>query len=269
MSFLDTIKAAVSGGSSNPTPSGPTPAPVEVYNNSGTIVDPNQGHPSNQQQSQQTQQPSDPELSLEDIFFKAPENNQNNQSNQTQQQGQNQNQQQQQEAPVELAPGYTAQNLLEQVRQINMTTLLPEEQVQKALSGDSQALIGLINTSTQMSVALAVKQALELSQKSTKASLDAFTPTISSQVKNAQFESIYTDPRFSSPFLKPMVENLVSKIRERDPSATPEQIKETLPALIQHSMNSFNLADDSIKNRGTSQGARKQAEVNLDEFWNS
>ena len=261
MSFLDTIKAAVSGSSPNTTPNGPIPAPVEVYNNSGSIVD-----PSVQQNNSSTASPSPtptPEPSLEDIFFKAHEpKNQDPNPNPTPTAPGT-------PAPVELAPGYTAQNLLDQVRQINMASLLPEEQMQKALSGDTQALIGLLNTSTQMATALAVKQALELSKKSTEASLEAFTPKIGAQVKNAQFEAIYTDPRFSSPFLRPMVENLVSKIRERDPSATPDQIKETLPALIQHSMNSFNLADDSIKSRGTSSGAKKVAEVNLDEFWNS
>lgn len=272
MSFLESIRGAVSAKSAQvPTQQGPAQQggqpPVQVFTNTGQLkTDGTAATPLPSPAPAPTPTPQ----SLEELFA-AP----------TPAPAQNENQNQPgapapapaPNAPVELAPGFTQQNLLDNIRNVNIAPMLNQEVVTAALGGDAQAFMQLLNTSTQLGAALAIKQSLDLSKSTLDARLKDYGTEVDSRVKDAQYNEIYSDPRFSSPLLRPMVENLVTKIRQKDPNASVSQIKETLPSLIQYTVNNLNLAEDQIsqtRNAGTTKITEKApASVNLDEFWNT
>lgn len=270
MSFLESIRGAVSAKASQaPAQQGPAQqggqSQVQVFDNSGKLKTENHAAAPPPSPSPA---PAPTPQSIEELFAApapAPAPAQNQSATPAPAPAPN--------APVELAPGFTQQNLLDNIRNVNIAPMLNQEVVTAALGGDAQAFMQLLNTSTQLGAALAIKQSLDLSKSTLDARLKDYGTEVDSRVKDAQYSEIYSDPRFSSPLLRPMVENLVTKIRQKDPNASVSQIKETLPSLIQYTVNNLNLAEDQIsqtRNAGTTKITEKApASVNLDEFWNT
>lgn len=240
---FDNTGNPVSAGSANRSPASDSSGQSkgESQNNSGT----NQKTPS-----------------VEELLFSAPEPKQSNQSNQqAEAKPQNPNE-------IELAPGLTSARLVQNLQGVNFMGTIPKETLQNAMSGDAEAFGSVLSSVAQMSAAIAIQQSLSANKASLDARFIEYDTKVKSTIGETKYSDILADPKFGSPFVKPLAENLISRLRERDPAITPDQIKQVLPNLIQHAMSQYS-ANSTISSTPTSQGnQRVQAkEVNIDELF--
>ena len=287
-SFLQSITNALGGSAKGTTPpqgqsnEGSQSADSQVYDSAGNPVQTKAGNQSgtsgnlpssgpafsnvdpaavNQNQNQAQNQ------SIEDLLFAAPAEGTTKVPAQVQQPA---NQNQQQEA--ELAPGLTARQLIQNLGNVNFMGAIPQETVQAALGGDANAFQQVISSVAQLSSALAVQQSIAASKSLMDSKFSEFDSSLNSRIGESKYSDILTDPRFSNPFIKPMAENLITKLRERDPSITPDQIKQTLPNLIQYAMSKASLGQQDQPNQGiqSTPGTKTQQvpkEINYDELF--
>ena len=286
--FLSTITAALGGGSSNPTPNGPannssgsngTPAnssgtTTQAFDNTGNPVGADtggnngRGNPSgsntNNNNSNNTTPAPDNIPSVEELLFAPPANDQPKQPNQSNQpEDQNKNQ------PQEIVPGLTAQQLLQNLSSVNYTQTIPPELMTNALGGDVDSFNKVISTVAQLSAAIAVQQSVMANKALLDDRLKSFDSQVTSKIGEAKYQDVLADPKFSNPFVKPLAQTLMSKLRERDPSITPDQIRSTLPQLIEYSMKQFQGTNQSNQSKQpSSNNPRIQPrEVNFEELF--
>ena len=286
--FLSTITAALGGGSSNPPPNGPannsngsngTPAnssgiTTQAFDNTGNPVGPDtggnngRGNPSgsntNNNNSNNTTPAPDNIPSVEELLFAPPANDQPKQPNQSNQpEDQNKNQ------PQEIVPGLTARQLLQNLSSVNYTQTIPPELMTNALGGDVESFNKVISTVAQLSAAIAVQQSVMANKALLDDRLKSFDSQVTSKIGEAKYQDVLADPKFSNPFVKPLAQTLMSKLRERDPSITPDQIRSTLPQLIEYSMKQFQGTNQSNQSKQpSSNNPRIQPrEVNFEELF--
>lgn len=229
------------GGSSDNSNS----TPVRVFDGYGNSVDknqnPNQNNQNNQgnqgNQNNQDQNKTEP-VDIETILFSEPEN-----QNQTQPNNPNQNQNPNNPPEVEIAPGFTQAQLINNIKSVNFANAIPVELVTQALGGDAQAFAQAMNNIAQISAAIAVQQSTAISKSLLDKQKGEWESSFSSKFSDNQFSAITADPKYSNPFIKPMVENIVNQMRKRDSSITPEQVKMALPKLLEHAIKSVNIGN--------------------------
>lgn len=288
--FLSTITAALGGGYSNPTPNGPannsngsngTPAnssgATQTFDNTGNPVGPNnaqnQGdtngrvgvdNPNSGNNSPNgTPNSSGTTPSIEELLFAPPaQNNEDKTKNQNQPNNQP-------NAPAEIVPGLTAQQLLQNLGSVNYTQTIPPELMTNALGGDVDSFNKVISTVAQLSAAIAVQQSVMANKALLDDRLKSFDSQVTSKIGEAKYQDVLADPKFSNPFVKPLAQTLMAKLRERDPSITPDQIRSTLPQLIEYSMKQFQGTNQSNQSKQpSSNNPRIQPrEVNFEELF--
>lgn len=209
---------------------------THVFDSKGQPVENQPPQPQNQNPNQSNQNPnqsnqnqdSDQTKSIEDLLFSEPE---------SQPQNQNQNQTPDPNAPAEIAPGLTPETLINNLKAVNLAQTLPSETLQAALSGDTTAFSQIINQVAQLSAAVAIQQSTGIAKSLIDKSKSDWESSLPSKLNDNQFSSITSKAEYSNPFVRPMVENIISQMRKRDPSITPQQVESALPRLLQHALN--------------------------------
>lgn len=286
--FLSTITAALGGGSSNPTPNGPTNtngsngtpansggATTQTFDNAGNPVGPsgdNNGNPNPSSVGSPNPGTNSPANSagttpsIEELLFAPPANDQSKQPNQS-----NQPEDKSKNQPQEIVPGLTAQQLLQNLSSVNYTQTIPPELMTNALGGDVDSFNKVISTVAQLSAAIAVQQSVMANKALLDDRFKNFDTQVQSKIGEAKYQDVLADPKFSNPFVQPLAQTLMSKLRERDPSITPDQIRSTLPQLIEYSMKQFQSGNQNQPNQNQptrSNNPRIQPrEVNFEELF--
>lgn len=139
----------------------------------------------------------------------------------------------------ELAPGLTSQQLIQNLQSVNFMGAVPPEILQSALSGDQTAFGQVMSSVAQMSAAIAVQQSIVAANAAMEKRFTEFDGNLTSKIGESKFADVLADPKFSNPFVRPLAENLMNRLRANDSSITPDQIKQVLPRLIEHAMKQF------------------------------
>lgn len=209
-----------------------------TYDNQGNPVNQNQSQSQDQSQNQsQSQNNQSQTPDIETLLFSEQSTNQS-QNNQNQNQNQNQSQNNQSSEP-EIAPGLTSKQLISNLQAINFGQVIPQESIQAALSGDAQAFSGILNQVAQLSAAIAIQQSSQISNRLLEKQKGEWDQQFNSKFTDGQFSQILADPKYANPFVQPMVKNIVDQMRKRDPNITAEQVKTTLPKLLEHAIKSI------------------------------
>lgn len=209
-----------------------------TYDNQGNPVNQNQSQSQDQSQNQsQSQNNQSQTPDIETLLFSEQSTNQS-QNNQNQNQNQNQSQNNQSSEP-EIAPGLTSRQLLSNLQAINFGQVIPQESIQAALGGDAQAFSGILNQVAQLSAAIAIQQSSQISNRLLEKQKGEWDQQFNSKFTDGQFSQILADPKYANPFVQPMVKNIVDQMRKRDPNITAEQVKTTLPKLLEHAIKSI------------------------------
>lgn len=148
----------------------------------------------------------------------------------------------------ELAPGLTSQQLIQNLQSVNFMGAVPPEVLQSALGGDQTAFGQVMSSVAQMSAAIAVQQAIVASNAAMDKRFTDFDGSLTSKIGESKFADVLADPKFSNPFVRPLAENLIGRLRANDASITPDQIKQVLPRLIEHAMKQFPTGSDQGSN---------------------
>lgn len=263
MSWFQNLTSALSsGGSSN------TPAPgTQSFGADGAPIQTNEVAPApapagNQGTSNTTSAPAS--ASIEDLLF-SPAQEPNNSAPAPAATPAPNNQ-----APgdVELAPGLTSKQLIGNLQSVNFLGTIPKETLTAALGGDETAFSQVISNVAQLSAAIAVQQSLTANKAALDKRFADLDGTLNSKIGESKYADVLNDPKFSNPFVKPLAENLVGRLRARDASITPDQIKQVLPSLIEHAMKQMSQNNSSPASQPNKQsGTSKPTEVNIDELF--
>lgn len=222
---------------------------VVSYGNDGQQIQPtqpeNQNTNSNSNQNSNSPQTQSLESLLFDPIDPAPEgrpdtsNSPKNPNNQTNQPD---------SGPSEIAPGFTPENLLATLRAVPYENAVPAELLESALGGDAKSMHQVLANVAQLSSAVAIQQSLQMFKAQMDQRFQEYDSTLDTKVTGNEFNKILSDPQFSNPYIQPLAKDLISRIRERDPKASPQQVKELLPKLIEHAMKS---SQPSFQNNST------------------
>lgn len=168
----------------------------------------------------------------------------------------------------ELAPGLTSAKLVQNLQSVNFMGTIPKETLTAAMNGDHDAFSQVISSVAQVSAAIAIQQSIAASNSAMDKRFTDFDGNIANKIGETKYSDILADSRFSSPFVKPLAENLIGRLRERDSSITPEQIKQVLPNLIQHAMKSFGAEGGDLGTKPNPNARTQPREVKFDELFN-
>lgn len=271
MNWFTNLSSALGGsGNSQPssTPSGGESTKTTVFNNTGEQV---QANPAPTPQSNTPAAPAPaPAPSIESLLFDpVPATNTPAAQQPNQQQ---QNQQPNSPTEVEIVPGTTATQLMQKLGSVNFAQNIPPEMMQKALSGDQQAFSQILNGVAQLAAGIAVQQSTVFTNGLIDNRFNNVDSLVSTKVNDSGFNAVLADPQFSNPFIQPLAADFVKRMRERDPTITPEQVRTALPKLIQHSMQSFQGTNPQNQQQQQPRQQVRQSgtptELNYDELFN-
>lgn len=164
----------------------------------------------------------------------------------------------------ELAPGLTSKQLVQNLQSVNFLGTIPKETLTAALGGDEAAFSSVISSVAQLSAAIAVQQSLTANKAALDKRFSELDGTLTSKIGESKYADILADPKFSNPFVRPLAESLVSRLRERDPSVTPDQIRQVLPSLIEYAMKQ---SPTSVSPSPITK-PKQAVEINIDELFN-
>lgn len=231
---------------------------THVFDSKGQPIENQPQQPQNQNPNQSNQNPNQSDQnqtkSIEDLLFSEPE---------SQPQKQNQNQTPDPNAPAEIAPGLTPETLINNLKAVNLAQTLPSETLQAALSGDTTAFSQIINQVAQLSAAVAIQQSTGIAKSLIDKSKSEWESSLPSKLNDNQFSSITAKSEYSNPFVRPMVENIISQMRKRDPSITPQQVESALPRLLQHALNTASSNLNQNQPNQSNQNQPNQSNQNL------
>lgn len=112
---------------------------------------------------------------------------------------------------------------------INLSAVIPQELVTKALGGDAASLMEVINKSSQMTFMMAYQAAMQGVKPAMEARFDAFSKEMPSTFKNLSVDAtLQGDPLLSNPAMKPVVDGLRKQILGKHPDATPQQLQQAI-----------------------------------------
>lgn len=166
----------------------------------------------------------------------------------------------------ELAPGLTSAKLVQNLQSVNFMGTIPKETITAAMNGDSEAFSQVMSSVAQVSAAIAIHQSIAANKSAMDQRFTEFDGKLTSKIGETKYSDILADPKFSSPFVRPLAENLIGRLRERDSSITPDQIKQVLPNLIQHAMKSFGSTDAPLP-KGNPNAKTQPREIKYDELF--
>jgi hypothetical protein len=111
---------------------------------------------------------------------------------------------------------------------INFTSSLNPELVKKALSGDANAFLQVINTANQQAFAMAMQASSALADKQASSAVDFMKKTLPGQFKqlSVQNDLHAENPQFSNPAVQPLLNLVQERLAVQFPDATPLQLKE-------------------------------------------
>lgn len=149
----------------------------------------------------------------------------------------------------------TPERLTEIAMGTDFSKQLPAEMMQKALSGDTQALSALLNTSSQLSFKAGLDATTKMINSAFAQREESFKTDVLPSLIDKRFKSQAisdANPIFNHPAAQPMMNGLKQQLLNKFPQASSQEISELAGEVLQ----SF---ADSISSGGTKQSMQRQA----------
>jgi hypothetical protein len=122
--------------------------------------------------------------------------------------------------------------IFDNASKIDFSAAITDDEV-TAARDDPKAFRAMLNKVGAMGSAISLKQNATMIEDAVERRLAAYKDEVKSTISDSSVESIiFSDSRFNSPSTKPMVSAIVRRIMEKDPTATPQKIKDALPQLM-------------------------------------
>jgi hypothetical protein len=149
--------------------------------------------------------------------------------------------------------------IFENASKIDFSAAITDDEVTAAQS-DPKLFRAMLNKVGAMGSAVSLRQSASMIEDAVNRRLEGYKTEVQSTIKDSNVESvIFSDSRFNSPAIKPMVSSIVKRIMEKDPTATPQKIKDALPQLMAALANKMQPTDTKSK--------KETGPVNFDALW--
>jgi hypothetical protein len=122
--------------------------------------------------------------------------------------------------------------IFENASKIDFAAAITDDEITSA-QNDPKVFRAMLNKVGAMGSAVSLKQNAAMLEEAVNRRLETYKDEVKSTISDSSVEStIFSDPRFNSPATKPMISAIVKRIMEKDPTATPQKIKDALPQLM-------------------------------------
>lgn len=114
----------------------------------------------------------------------------------------------------------------QQVSQANFAAAIPQETMQKAISGDPQAFAEAINTAAREAFAAAAQLSHGLVEHGARTAAERVNSSLDSRIRNFQIKSQNTNHEaLAHPAVAPMLNAVKMQIAQSNPQLTPEAVQ--------------------------------------------
>ena len=114
----------------------------------------------------------------------------------------------------------------QQVSQANFTASIPQETIQKAISGDAQAFADAINHASREAFAAAAQLSHGLVEHGSRTAAERVNGTLDSRIRNFQIKSQNTNHEaLTHPAVAPMLSAVKMQIASSNPQLSPDQVQ--------------------------------------------
>lgn len=114
----------------------------------------------------------------------------------------------------------------QQVSQANFAAAIPQETMQKAISGDPQAFAEAINTAAREAFAAAAQLSHGLVEHGARTAAERVNSSLDSRIRNFQIKSQNTSHEaLAHPAVAPMLNAVKMQIAQSNPQLTPEAVQ--------------------------------------------
>jgi hypothetical protein len=114
-----------------------------------------------------------------------------------------------------------------QVSQANFAASIPQDTIQKAISGDSQAFADAINTAAREAFAAAAQLSHGLVEHGSRTAAERVSGSLDSRIRNFQIKSQNTNHEaLAHPAVAPMLNAVKMQIATSNPQLSPDQVQQ-------------------------------------------
>lgn len=176
-------------------------------------------------------------------------------------------------ATPSLVPNFNLDHagLLAAAQKVNFTGHISPELVTKAMSGDAESFLAVINQAAQQGFASAAAASGELVKQSLGSAENILTQTVLPQQLRQREVARALDqsnPIFQDPTIAPMLDMLKSQLERKYPTASPEQIATTANQYLgQISQKIVTSAGGTITPRGNAGGNQRGFQAPQETDW--
>jgi len=115
----------------------------------------------------------------------------------------------------------------QQVSQANFAASIPQDTIQKAISGDPQAFADAINTAAREAFAAAAQLSHGLVEHGARTAADRVNGSLDSRIRNFQIKTQNTNHEaLSHPAVAPMLNAVKMQIATSNPTLSPDQVQQ-------------------------------------------
>lgn len=115
----------------------------------------------------------------------------------------------------------------QQLSTVNFASNIPQETVQKAMSGDAQAFSDAINAATREAFAAAAQLSHGLVEHGARTAAERVNGSLDSRIRNFQIKSQNTNHEaLAHPAVAPMLNAVKMQIAQSNPQLTPEAVQQ-------------------------------------------
>jgi hypothetical protein len=152
----------------------------------------------------------------------------------------------------------------QQVSQANFAANIPQEQMQKALGGDTAAFAEVINAAAREAFAAAAQLSHGLVEQGVRTGADRLNGTLDSRIRNFQLKSQNTNNEaLNHPAVAPMLSAVKMQIASSNPNLSADQIQQQAEQYFTQ------MADVLVAPKQTAQAAQaKKSEFDFSSYLN-
>jgi hypothetical protein len=115
----------------------------------------------------------------------------------------------------------------QQVSQANFAAAIPQDTIQKAISGDAQAFADAINTAAREAFAAAAQLSHGLVEHGSRTAAERVNSSLDSRIRNFQIKTQNTNHEaLAHPAVAPMLNAVKMQIASSNPTLSPEQVQQ-------------------------------------------
>lgn len=170
-------------------------------------------------------------------------------------------QQQQQQSQGLFGEGFTSEAVNQLVGQQNFAGNIDPQEVQKALGGDTQAFMGVLNQVAASAASTAIQASKGMVEHGVKTGTERFGSSLDSRIRNFQLQNQNSqNPALQHPVGKALLSSVKKQIATANPKLSPEEVHQQSETLFMQFANML------VQKPGEENDSQSNSEPNWEAF---